>query len=328
MTMTKLLRLLATTALAGAALPAFAQADPAASSQPGSTTDATRVATGDQAPDNANAAGGSAIGDIVVTANRVASSAQKTAVSLSVFSGADIAAAGVTSVQNLGSIDPSVNVTTNTGSNYVAVRGIASTDVTEIGDPSVPIARDGFFTNRSFGIATLIYDLQRVEVLKGPQGTLFGRNSTGGLINIITRRPGKDLAGNASIEYGNYDTVNAELGADIPVGDRIQLRFSGAARRHDGYRYLTGVNIRGDDDNTVSGRATVAFQPFEGFEGLVQYQHDDVDDIGDVAAQFPVGQRPPAGFDEKRFPITIRPSTGSTATACAGSSATTGCRSA
>ena len=241
------------------------------------------------------------LGEIVVTANRVASSAQKTATALTVYTGNDLAAAGVASVQTLQTIDPSVNVTSSTGSAYVAVRGIASTDVTEIGDPSVPIARDGFFTNRSFSIGTSMYDLARVEVLKGPQGTLFGRNSTGGLISIVTQKPTQELGGYGSIEIGNYDTINVEAGANVPVNDKVQLRFSGVSRRHDGYRTLTVINGEGDDDKTLSGRAQIAFQPFEGFSGLISYQHDDIDDVGDVALQSALGQVPTIA-DEKRFP--------------------------
>lgn len=296
------LRLMATTALITTALPAVAQTQPATAQTGGdaSATDVTRVATGDQAPDNANAPADQ-LQDIIVTANRVESSAQKTATALTVYSGADLAAAGVTNVTNLQRIDPSVNIVSSTGAAYVAIRGIASTDVTEIGDPSVPIARDGFFTNRSFSIATSIYDLQRVEVLKGPQGTLFGRNSTGGLISLITRRPGKDLGGNFSIEAGNYKTVNAEAGIDIPLASWAQLRLSGVTRRHDGYRELLGVGGRGDDDNTNSGRVTLAVQPFAGFDGLIQYQHDDINNVGDVAALRPVATVLPANFDEKQF---------------------------
>ncbi|MET3762048.1 TonB-dependent receptor [Sphingomonas sp. UYEF23] len=288
------LRLMATTALITTALPAMAQTEPAPAptTQPGAP--AVAAATGDQAPADQ-------LQDIIVTANRVESSAQKTATALTVYSGADLAAAGVTNVTNLQRIDPSVNIVSSTGAAYVAIRGIASTDVTEIGDPSVPIARDGFFTNRSFSIATSIYDLQRVEVLKGPQGTLFGRNSTGGLISLITRRPGKDLGGNFSLEAGNYKTVNAEAGIDIPLASWAQLRLSGVARRHDGYRELLGVGGRGDDDQTTSGRVTLAVQPFAGFDGMIQYQHDDINNVGDVAAIRPIATILPTSFDEKQF---------------------------
>jgi hypothetical protein len=191
---------------------------------------------------------------VVVTANRIRSNVQTTAVAVNVYNGAALAEAGVSNVQALQAIDPSVNVTSSNGAAYVAVRGIASTDTTETGDPAVPIARDGFFTNRSFGIASSMYDVERVEVLKGPQGTLFGRNSTGGLINVITAKPREEFGGYLSADVGNYSTVNLEGAVNVPVSDKVQMRFSAVERHHTGYRELTGINMRGDDEGSKSGR--------------------------------------------------------------------------
>ena len=235
------------------------------------------------------------IKEIVVTANRAETSAQKTAVALTVYTGADLAEKGIANVQALAVIDPSVNVTSSSGAAYVAVRGVASTDVTEIGDPSVPIARDGFYTNRSFSIGTSLYDIARVEVLKGPQGTLNGRNSTGGLVSIITNRPGRDAGTWGSIEAGGYSAFNVEGGANLPVSDRLQLRVSGTHRQHDGYRTLTGINGRGDDDNTTSGRIQLAAQPVDGLKLWASYQHDDIHAVGDVALTSAIRTRPDFG---------------------------------
>jgi iron complex outermembrane receptor protein len=233
--------------------------------------------------------------EVVVTANRVSTNAQKTAVALTVYSKDALESAGVTSVQDLQTIDPSINVTSGNGAAYVAVRGIASTDVTEIGDPSVPIARDGFFVNRSYNIASSLYDLDRIEVLKGPQGTLFGRNSTGGLVSIITQKPTKSFGGYVQADVGNYDTVNTEGALNLPLGDKVQVRVSGVELYHEGYRHLTGTGQRGDDDRTQSGRVQLAFEPFEGLKGLVSYQHDHTNDVGDVSKQLPLATVTPLG---------------------------------
>jgi iron complex outermembrane receptor protein len=238
---------------------------------------------------------------VVVTANRVRSNAQTTAVALNVYNGAALVDAGVSNVQALQAIDPSINVTSSNGAAYVAVRGIASTDTTETGDPAVPIARDGFFTNRSFGIASSMYDVERVEVLKGPQGTLFGRNSTGGLINVITAKPREDFGGYLSADFGNYSTVNLEGAVNVPVSDKVQMRFSALERHHTGYRELTGVNMRGDDEGSKSGRLQVAFQPIPGFQGLLSYQKDKIDAVGDVAFIGKLGVVNAVG-DGKSFP--------------------------
>jgi iron complex outermembrane recepter protein len=244
----------------------------------------------DQGARDAPARADDGIKEIIVTANRSESSAQKTPVALTAYSGADLVAKGVTNVLALATVDPSINVSTNGGASYVAIRGIASTDVTETGDPSVPISRDNFFTNRSFSIGTSMYDLARVEVLKGPQGTLFGRNSTGGLVQIVTRKPGNTYGADISIEGGSYNAIKTEVGVDIPLASTVQLRVAGFQSYHQGYRNLDGIGGRGDDDNTKSGRATLTFQPFQGFQGLVQYQHDDVDNTGDVAMKLPFQQ--------------------------------------
>ena len=243
----------------------------------------------------------SGLQDIIVTASRVESAAQKTPISLTAYTAENLASSGVSSVSALQTIDPSVNFATKGDQAYVAIRGIASTDITETGDPSVPIARDGFFVNRPYAINTSFYDLERVEVLKGPQGTLFGRNSTGGLINIITRKPGKEPGANASVEIGNYDTVKAEAGIDVPVSDKMQIRASGIAHYHKGYRRLDVIGGRGDDDDTQSGRLQMALQPVEGLDINISYQHDNVDNTGGVNMKSPLGVLP-TNFNEKRFP--------------------------
>ncbi|MEO0031827.1 MAG: hypothetical protein RIS94_1585 [Pseudomonadota bacterium] len=250
---------------------------------------------------DASGASNEGLKEIVVTATRAETSAQKTAVALTVYTGADLAAKGIASVQSLSAIDPSVNVTSSTGAAYVAVRGIASTDVTEIGDPSVPIARDGFYMNRSFSIGTSMYDVARVEVLKGPQGTLNGRNSTGGLVSIITNRPGRDAGMQGSVEVGSFNALNVEAAANVPVTDRVQVRLSGTHRQHDGYRNLGAGLPRGDDEKLSSGRVQVAAQPLDNLKLWVSYQHDDIDDVGDVAMSSELAARPDFG-DARSFP--------------------------
>ncbi|RVU07189.1 TonB-dependent receptor [Novosphingobium umbonatum] len=224
--------------------------------------------------------------EIVVTASRVETAAQKTPIALTVYTGADLAGKGISNVQALSSIDPSLNITSSTGAAYVAVRGIASTDVTETGDPSVPIARDGFYTNRSFNIASSMYDIARVEVLKGPQGTLNGRNSTGGLLSIITNRPTAKDGGYAALGVGNYGAFESDLGANIAVTDKLQVRASGTYRYHQGYRTVTGLyngqTLRGDDSNVASGRFQMAWRPVDGLKLWASYQHDSIDNVGDV----------------------------------------------
>ena len=229
------------------------------------------------------------LGEIVVTANRVASSAQDTPIALNVYNGAALADQGVNTVRDLAQIDPSVNVTNSTGAAYVAVRGIASTDVTEIGDPSVPITRDGFFVNRSFSISSSFYDVARIEVLKGPQGTLQGRNSTGGLVSIVTNRPEMRNGGFASVEAGNYKTFNGEAGVNVQLAEGLAIRASGTALSHKGYRTSAGPAFDGDDENFKSGRIQALYKGDSGLSLWVSYQHDNRDVNGDAQFRGPLG---------------------------------------
>lgn len=235
------------------------------------------------------------IGEIVVTANRVETSAQDTPIALNVYGGSDLADKGVNSVRDLSLIDPSVNVSNTNGSAYVAVRGVASTDVTELGDPSVPIARDGFFSNRAFSINSSMYDVARVEVLKGPQGTLQGRNSTGGLISIITNRPKFENGGYASAEYGSFNTLNGEIGANLAFGDSFAVRASGTLLTHDGYRKLSGPTKQGDDEDFASGRFQARYRS-GGFDLWASYQHDSRSIDGEAVLKGTLGGPQPS-FD-------------------------------
>lgn len=243
--------------------------------------------------------------EVVVTATRVATPAQRTPVALAVYGGEALAEAGIGSVQALQAVDASINLTNANGAAYVAMRGVASTDVTETGDPSVAIARDGFFTNRSFSIGAGFYDLQRIEVLKGPQGTLFGRNSTGGLINIISQRPTKKLEGYVNLGLGNYSNRNLEAAVNAPLSSWAQLRVSAMSRKRDGYREVTlpERTLRGDDDDTQSLRVQLAAQPVAGLNALLSYQADRIDNVGDLTKVYTLATVLPIG-DAKKFPGT------------------------
>ncbi|WP_185928832.1 TonB-dependent receptor [Sphingomonas sp. IC081] len=240
-------------------------------------------------------------GEIIVTANRTASSAQDTPIALNVYSGDALRDAGISSVRDLAAIDPSVNISPSAGAAYVAVRGIASTDVTEIGDPSVPIARDGFYTNRPFSINASMYDLARIEVLKGPQGTLNGRNSTGGLISLITNRPAFTNGGYSTVEVGNYGAFTGEMGANLALSDHFAVRASGTFITHDGYRKLDGPAKDGDDENFASGRIQALYKN-DGFSAWVSYQHDSRSVNGDAQFKSTLGGPKPSFKNLDPFP--------------------------
>src|SRR5246127_1287078 len=158
--------------------------------------------------DTAEPAAEAGLAEVVVTAEKRVASEQKTPISMNVISAAEIAQKGISDFASLATNDTSVNFSSNGSEGYLTVRGISSHDVTEIGDPAVPVVIDGFTTIRSYDLTTSLYDLQRIEVLRGPQGTLYGRNASGGLVNVITQKPTRDFGAGGTAELGNFNTNN------------------------------------------------------------------------------------------------------------------------
>ena len=304
---------LSTTALISA--PAFGQVESAQPLPPLDARTAPPVAA-----ESSPAATATQIQEIVVTAERRATSAQKTPVSIEVYTGDDLIKRGITDVTQLANADSSVNITYSTGQPIVSVRGISSGNTTEIGDPAVSVATDGVFTNRPYGVFGGLYDIARVEVLRGPQGTLFGRNSTGGTLNLIDARPSKLDEAQITGEAGNYNLIAFNGYANAVVTDWLQARMSFNFRSRDGYRDNSPADARGDDDDTKSARFQLAFQPTDRLSGWVLAQYLDQRGAGAVQENIPfayvngVSGEPIHGFpstmsDGKSFPLYSEPRT-------------------
>lgn len=200
------------------------------------------------------------LNEIVVTAEKRPSSAQRTAIALDVFDSETLKQNGVGNVAQLANFSPSINIGQAAGASVVTIRGVSSRDTTEIGDPAVAISIDGVYLQRPTGMNASFYDIERVEALRGPQGTLYGRNATGGAINIITRKPENKLGGYVSIDAGNYDTINADAAVNLPLSDTLATRFSVVSRYNKGFRD-NGVGGRGDDNVAQGGRAQLLWTP-------------------------------------------------------------------
>ena len=139
---------------------------------------------------------------------------------------------------------PNMDIATKNGQStpIISMRGMRSTNETELGDPSVGVHLDGIYSPRMQGILALMFDNERVEVLRGPQGTLFGRNSTVGSINIVTAKPKLDLPSNraSTCSYGNYNAPEVQGIVNKPVTDTFAVRFAGRYHQRDSYRRLLG----------------------------------------------------------------------------------------
>lgn len=221
------------------------------------------IAAAQEAAATGSAASGKAeIGDIVVTANRYETNVQKTPLAVDVVGKDELQVNGVKSVTDLSFIAPAVNMTGTGAFTLVTIRGISSRTATNAtGDPAVALSSDGFYQDRTYAIDLTQYDLDRIEVVKGPQGTLAGRNATGGAVNLITTKPGRTFGGYAMVDVGNFDALSTEGAINMPLADKLQARASFASAYHKGYRDFGPIAGRNDDQDTRSGRFQLQFEP-------------------------------------------------------------------
>jgi len=180
--------------------------------------------------------------DIVVTATRTTSLASKTPVALTAISGEALRTAGVTDTTELGAQVPNISLDRN-GGLQITIRGVTSTDNTEKGDPSAAFMLDGIYIARAQAQEVAFFDLNRIEVLRGPQGTLYGRNTTAGVVNVITNKPVDHFEAAANAMVGNFNTYQADAMVNVPVSDTLAVRGSAAYTRRDNY-VIDGAHSR------------------------------------------------------------------------------------
>lgn len=171
-------------------------------------------------PDNDNG------NDIVVTAQKRSQNLQDVAASIQAVSGEVLQERQITSVESLAQSMVGVNFGQTTGQARIAIRGIGFDNITVGNEGRIAYHQDGVFISRPAGATTGFYDIERVEVLRGPQGTLYGRNATGGAINVITRAPSQTTSGYINLTYGNYQLKKIEGAVGGPISSAFSARFS------------------------------------------------------------------------------------------------------
>lgn len=176
--------------------------------------------------------------EMTVTATRVETELMKTPLSVSAFDQDALDQQGVQNVRDLAQLVPNMDIATINGQStpVISMRGVRSTNETELGDPAVGVHLDGVYSPRMQGVLALMFDNERVEVLRGPQGTLFGRNSTVGSINIITAKPDLNANyGRADVFYGNYDHQEFQGMYNLRLSDTFAIRVAGRIMQRDSY---------------------------------------------------------------------------------------------
>ncbi|MFM2410183.1 MAG: hypothetical protein RL481_1011 [Pseudomonadota bacterium] len=205
------------------------------------------------------------IADIVVTAQRREENVQRAALSIEAFDADQIARVGVTRPEDLAKIASGVNIGTGGNMPQVYIRGIGTYATNNYADSPIAMNVDGVFVSRPWGMRGAYFDLQRIEVLRGPQGTLYGRNASGGAVNLISNRPKfDDFGGSIELEAGNYKLLSGNAALNIPVSDTLAFRVAGQRISRDGY-----LSDGTDDQDTTSARLHMLFEPNTDFSLLV-----------------------------------------------------------
>jgi len=185
--------------------------------------------------------------EVIVTAQKRSARIENVPIAVTVVEGGDAQRRGITNVVDL--VDQVAGVSVNYafgGTNYglISIRGIGGADdYKPNGNPSVALHVDGVYQTSNAYLGMPLFDLDRIEVLKGPQGTLYGRNTTAGVINAITRGPGQALEGSGRVEYGSYDYTELEASVGGPISENLGVRLAVLAQNGGGFMDGAGAGL-------------------------------------------------------------------------------------
>lgn len=229
-------------------------------------------------------------GEIIVTATRRAESSQKVGISITAIGGDSLSRIGVTQTSDIVALVPSLKFNQFSPSiTAFNLRGVSQNDFGDQLEPPVAVYIDDAYVSTMGGVGVPAFDIQRVEVLRGPQGTQFGRNATGGLIHYVSNRPTKMLEGYVSAMGGELGNFHTEAAISGPLADNVQARISGAYNRRDGHmKNDLGADVGAQ--NNYGFRAQLAVQPTDNLDILLigRYSRNDEAGIGYTsAAAFP-----------------------------------------
>ena len=193
------------------------------------------------AQDTASDESANEIETVVVTATRRETDIMDTPIAVSAITDEDLVKYGLSNIKDLSYAIPGLSIQNSTDTNapIITLRGVRSNNVTEVGDPAVGIHVDGIYAARPQAAAALMFDLERAELLRGPQGTLFGRNSIVGTLNIITAKPNLEVqGGSVTLERGRFNQEGLRGHYNLPINDQFALRFAFSDYTQDSH--LTG----------------------------------------------------------------------------------------
>ena len=231
----------------------------------------TLVTGGSTVYSNALAAevAGPELEEIVVTARKREESLQVAPIAVTALSGSELEVRSMTNLMEVGSFAPNVIMATGQGGSgggnngQIYIRGVGQSDFLFTTDPGIGIYIDGVYHARTLGAVMDLLDLERIEILRGPQGTLFGRNTVGGAINVISSKPAEEFGGYVEGTYGEFDRTDFRGSVDVPlIPNQLLAKAALSYKNRDGYGkrldFASGEKIdeTGDED-ALSGRGAL-----------------------------------------------------------------------
>ncbi len=245
--------------------------------------------------------------EVVVTAQKREESLQETPIAVTAFTARSLENKGIDDISDVANFTPNLVFDTTSpigglsSGAAVFIRGIGNTDFSLTTDPGVGTYVDGVYMSRSVGGVLDVLDVERIEVLRGPQGTLFGRNTIGGAMSITSRKPAEELQGKFEVSAGNMSRQDVRASVDIPLSDNIRTTFAVSSKNRDGYveRVLIGDQL-GDEDR-LSFRGTVVYDAGDNWDFQLSADHTKINEQSAASTsvgfttQFPDGTPGGAG---------------------------------
>lgn len=234
-----------------------------------------------------------ALDEIIVTAQKREESLQDTPISLQAFGSDELEAKGIYTIADLRANVPNLQLTphpSNTTALRVFMRGVGNNDAQLSQDPSVAVYLDGVYVARSQGLTMEVADIERVEVLRGPQGSLYGRNATGGAINFITRAPALgQFEFSQSLTSGNYNLLRSRTMVGVPLGEKaaVQLAYLNAGKHGFVKNEGTGKRRFGEQDRDA-WQLSALWEPTDALQARYSYDRSQIDDTSSFVAAVPL----------------------------------------
>lgn len=240
----------------------------------------------------------SVLDEVIVTAQKRAQNLQEVPISIRAYSAEAIAKSGMESTWDLQGATPNLTVSGNIRTAQVFIRGIGSLQTGGSGDSSSTVHLDGVYLARPEALLGDFLDVERVEILRGPQGTLYGRNSVGGTINVISKMPADELSGYASLTLGNFAKMRMRAGVSGPINENWKARLSVMQSRHD--PYTDNINSGGvdgfHDEDAYWVRGMLEYDPADNVNVLISSDYSRYKDNGATNVPVAVVEAPLNNF--------------------------------